>query len=234
MMASKTRRQRPACRPRSSFHPPLHIPARHTVRHRCWDARIRVGNRMPQRIARILIINWHRISQASPPAPKPANTSTSPRFSCIPSSDDAAGSAAHDTTNATPRSSSPLRPCPSDDDPPAASRTPGNHPCATTPPPTTFRTAARKSPRCGRQPQNQPTGCHPPPLPPPSTPTHPAACHAAAPAGKSTSRQTQSPPPAGLLLRPQCALRPPCNPLADRRDTDPKARTRSLSAPPGL
>ena len=38
---------------------------------------------------------------ASPPAARPANTPASPRFSCIPSSSDASGSAYPDTTNAT-------------------------------------------------------------------------------------------------------------------------------------
>ena len=85
---------------------------------------------------------------------------------------------------------------------------PGIHPCSTTRPPAAFRKAARKSPHCGPQLQNQPTGSRLPPLPPPSTPTHPAPCHAAAPAGRSTSQQTQSPPPAGLPPRQQCALRP--------------------------
>ena len=56
----------------------------------------------------------------------------------------------------------------------------GNHPSGTIPHPAAFRTAAEKSPHCGRQPQNQSTGSRPPPLPSPSTPTHPAACHAAA------------------------------------------------------
>ena len=114
--------------------------------------------------------------------------------------------------------------------PPAASHTPGIHPSGTTWPPAAFRKAAEKSPRHGRQPQNWPTRSRPPLLPPQSRPTNPAGVHAAAPADKSTSHQTQSPPPAGLPLRPQYALRPDdasgtgqraplFSPLADRLDT---------------
>ena len=64
--------------------------------------------------------------RGNPSEAKPANTPASPRFSCIPSSDGATGSASPDNTNAVPRSNSPRRPCLPDDDPPAASRTPGS------------------------------------------------------------------------------------------------------------
>ena len=139
---------------------------------------------------------------------------------------------ASDTTNVTPRSSSPHRPYLPDDNPPAATRTPGSHPCSTTWPPATFRTAAKSLRAAVANLKIGPAACRPHPSPPPSRPTNSAACPAAEPAGKSTFHQKQSPPPDGCLPCRQSAFRPSdasgraarllINPLADRRHADPK------------
>ena len=74
---------------------------------------------------------------------------------------------------------------------------PGNHPCGTIPLLAAFRSAVKRSFHCGRQPQIRPTDSRPDLTLPPPGPTHPVACPAAKPAGKSTPQQKQSPPPAG-------------------------------------